>query len=116
VISQLERLNSNETKIAPRLVWIAVNGSDLSAPTFMVSSKMDGSDPHFDAESIATHNTSWDLEKVDVQADSTAESGKADTAGRMSEDYAQPLHRGTGGGMYTRKAHATREAPLRDQG
>jgi hypothetical protein len=47
----------------------------------MVSSKMDGSDPHFDAESIATHNTSWDLEKVDVQADSTAESGKADTAG-----------------------------------
>jgi hypothetical protein len=23
---------------------------------------MDGSDPHFDAESIATHNTSWDLE------------------------------------------------------
>src|SRR5271169_433992 len=34
----------------------------------------------------------------------------------MSKDYAQPLHRGTGGGMYTRKAHATREAPLRDQG
>ena len=33
-----------------------------------------------------------------------------------SEDYARPLHRGTGGGMYTRKAHATREAPLRDQG
>ena len=30
----------------------------------------------------------------------------------MSEGYAQPLHRGTGGGMYTRKAHATREAPL----
>src|SRR5262249_7489688 len=25
-ISQLERLNSNETKIAPRSVWIAVNG------------------------------------------------------------------------------------------
>jgi len=63
----------------------------------MVSSKMDGSDPHFDAESIATHNTSWDLEKVDVQADPTAVSGKADTAGEMSEDYAQPLHRGTGG-------------------
>ena len=37
--------------------------------------------PHFDAESIATHNTSWDLEKVDVQADPTAESGKADTVG-----------------------------------
>src|SRR4029077_3729778 len=81
VISQLERLNSNETKIAPRLVWIAVNGSDLSAPTFMVSSKMDGSDPHFDPESIATHNTSWDLEKDDVQADPATLPGKADTAG-----------------------------------
>ena len=36
--------------------------------------------------------------------------------GETSEDYAQPLHRGTGGSMYTRKAHATREAPMRDQG
>jgi hypothetical protein len=44
----------------------------LSAPTFMVISKMDGSDPHFDAESIATHKTSWDLEKDDVQADPDA--------------------------------------------
>jgi hypothetical protein len=42
---------------------------------------MDGSDPHFDAESIATHNPSWDLEKVDVQADPTGVSGKAATAG-----------------------------------
>ena len=56
------------------------------------------------------------LEKVDVQADPTAESGKAARLGEMSEDYAQPLHRGTGGSMYTRKAHATREAPMRDQG
>jgi hypothetical protein len=80
-MSQLERLNSNEMKIAPRSVWIAVNGSDLSALTFMVSSKMDGSDPHFDAEGIATHNTSWDLEKDDVQADPAAEPGKADTVG-----------------------------------
>src|SRR5882672_2398159 len=29
----------------------------------------------------------------------------------LSEDYVQLLHRGIGGGMYTRKAHATREAP-----
>ena len=79
MISQLERLNSNETKIAPRSVRIAVNG--LSAPTFMVSSKMDGSDPHFDVGSIATHNTSWDLEKDDVQADPATLPGKADTAG-----------------------------------
>ena len=81
MISQLERLNSNETKIAPRSVRIAVNGSGLSAKTFMVSSKMDGSDPHFDAESIATHNTSWDLENVDVQADPAPLPGKADTVG-----------------------------------
>jgi hypothetical protein len=47
----------------------------------MVSSKMDGSDPHFDPESIATHNTSWDLENVDVQADPAPLPGKADTAG-----------------------------------
>jgi hypothetical protein len=47
----------------------------------MVSSKMDGSDLHFDAEAIATHNTSWDLEKDDVQADPATLPGKADTAG-----------------------------------
>jgi len=51
-----------------------------------------------------------------VQADPTPLSGKADTAGWMSEEYAQLLHRGSGGSMYTRKAYATREAPLRDQG
>jgi hypothetical protein len=42
--------------------------------------------------------------------------GKADTAGEMGEEDTQPLHRGSGGGMYTRKARATREAPMRDQG
>jgi len=51
-----------------------------------------------------------------VQADPAPLSGKADTAGRMSEEYAQLLHRGSGGSMYTRKAYATREAPLRDRG
>src|SRR5713226_1229634 len=50
---------------------------------------MDGSDPHFDAESIATHNTSWDLEKDAVQADPTAISGKADTAG-LNERRVRP--------------------------
>jgi hypothetical protein len=44
------------------------------------------------------------------------EAGPLKRPGEMSEDYAQPLHRGTGGGMYRRKAHATREATLRDQG
>ena len=56
------------------------------------------------------------LEKVDVQADPTAESGKADTVGEMSEEYAQPLHRGSDGSMYTRKARATRETPRRGHG
>jgi hypothetical protein len=83
---------------------------------FMGQLLMDGSDPHFDAESIATHNPSWDLEKDDVQADPVTLPGKADTAGGMSEEYTQLLHRGSGGSMYTRKAHATREAPMRDQG
>ena len=42
-----------------------------------------------------------------MQADPTAELGRLIRSGEMSEDDAQPLHRGTGGGMYTRKAHAT---------
>ena len=42
--------------------------------------------------------------------------GRLTRLGEMSEEYAQPLHRGSGGGMYTRKAHATRETPTRDQG
>jgi hypothetical protein len=42
--------------------------------------------------------------------------GRLTRLGEMSEEYAQPLHRGSGGSMYTRKAHATREAPMCDQG
>src|ERR1700726_1001555 len=41
--------------------------------------------------------------------------GRLTRLGDTSEDYAQPLHRGSGGSMYTRKAHATREAPMRDR-
>src|ERR1700722_20796410 len=37
--------------------------------------------------------------------------GRLIRLGEMSEDDAQPLHRGSGGSTYTRKAHATREAP-----
>ena len=33
----------------------------------------------------------------------------------MSEAIVQMLRRGSGGGMYTRKAHETREAPKRGQ-
>src|SRR3954468_24273527 len=42
--------------------------------------------------------------------------GRLTRLGAMSEEYAQPLHRGSGGSMYTRKAYATREAPRRGQG
>ena len=42
--------------------------------------------------------------------------GRLTRLGEMSEEYAQLLHRGSGGSMYTRKARATREAPMRDQG
>jgi hypothetical protein len=41
--------------------------------------------------------------------------GRLKQLGEMSEEYAQLLHRGIGGGMYTRKAYATREAPRRGQ-
>ena len=57
------------------------------------------------------------LEKDDVQADPIVESGKADMDGTsLSDEYAHLLHRGSGGGMYTREAHATRETQTRDQG
>src|SRR5438477_7256594 len=41
--------------------------------------------------------------------------GRLTRLGELSEEYAQPLHRGSGGSMYTRKARATREAPMCDQ-
>src|SRR5258705_10684973 len=41
--------------------------------------------------------------------------GRLKWLGELSEDYAQLLHRGIGGGVYTRKAYATREAPRRGQ-
>src|SRR6266487_3135539 len=56
------------------------------------------------------------LEKDNAQADPTTLSGKADTAGRTSEyQDTQPLRRGSGDSMYTRKPYATREAPRRGQ-
>ena len=41
--------------------------------------------------------------------------GRLIRLGEVSEEYAQPLRRGSGDGMYTRKAYATREAPRRGQ-
>jgi len=55
------------------------------------------------------------LEKVDARADPTAISGKADTTGEESRRGTQSPCRGSGDSMYTREAHATREAPRRAQ-
>src|ERR1700734_219724 len=41
--------------------------------------------------------------------------GRLTRLGEMSDEDAQPLHRGSGGSTYTRKARATREAPKRGQ-
>ena len=41
--------------------------------------------------------------------------GRLIRLGEMSKVYAQALHRGSGGSMYTRKTHETREAPRRGQ-
>ena len=42
--------------------------------------------------------------------------GRLIRLGEQSEEYAQPLRRGSGDSMYTRKAYATRETPPRGQG
>src|SRR6266481_5149015 len=55
------------------------------------------------------------LEKDDAQADPTTLSGKADTTGEDERRVPSSLRRGSGDSMYTRKAHATREAPRRGQ-
>src|SRR5580700_411792 len=41
--------------------------------------------------------------------------GRLIRLGEQSEEYAQPLRRGSGDSMCTRKAYATREAPWRGQ-
>jgi hypothetical protein len=100
VISQLERLNSNETKIAPRSVWIAVNGSDLSVTTFMVSSKMGGGDPHFDAESIATRNHVMGSRKSQCRSRPAETTGKAEATGEASEIRNRGSYRGNAGSTH----------------
>ena len=42
--------------------------------------------------------------------------GRLTRLGERAKQESQPLRRGSGDSMYTRKAHATREAPQRDQG
>jgi hypothetical protein len=42
--------------------------------------------------------------------------GRLIRLGEVEQEYAQPLRRGSGDSMYTRKAYATGEAPRRGQG
>src|SRR5436190_6680543 len=55
VTSQIDRLNSNETNIAARLVWIAVGASARSAAVGMVVSIVGGSQPHSARVPVAIH-------------------------------------------------------------
>src|SRR5208337_3717566 len=55
VISQIERLNSNELKIAPRLVWIAVGASGRSDTICMVVSRVGYQQPHSARALVAIH-------------------------------------------------------------
>jgi len=52
----------------------------------------------------------------DAQADPSAITGKVDMTGEESEIGTQSLRRGSGDGMSTREARATREARYRGEG
>src|SRR3979411_1396920 len=61
VISHVDRLSSNETKIAPRSVRIAVGASGRSATVCMVASRVGGSKLTLpECRSLST--SPWDLE------------------------------------------------------
>src|SRR3979490_3023468 len=63
VISHVDRLSSNETKIAPRSVRIAVGASGRSATVCMVASRVGGSNPTLpECRSLST--SPWDLEAL----------------------------------------------------
>src|SRR3977135_57481 len=63
VISHVDRLSSNETKIAPRSVRIAVGASGRSATVCMVASRVGGSNLTLPkCRSLST--SPWDLEQV----------------------------------------------------
>ena len=55
VFSHVDRLSSNETKIAPRSVRIAVGASGRSATVCMVASRVGGEQPHSARVPVAIH-------------------------------------------------------------
>src|ERR1700730_11821828 len=65
VISHVDRLSSNETKIAPRSVRIAVGASGRSATVCMVASRVGGSNLTLPKRrSLST--CAWDLDQLGV--------------------------------------------------
>src|SRR6476620_6105432 len=80
----------------------------------MVASRVGGKRPH--AAKSRTLPTPHGISKRTMCRPTRLQFwGRLIRLGEMSEDDAQSLHRGTGGSTYTRKAHATREAPKRGQ-
>src|SRR6476469_9795076 len=65
VISHVDRLSSNETKIAPRSVRIAVGASDRSATVCMVASRVGGSNLTLSERRLLSP---WDLEEAEGAA------------------------------------------------
>src|SRR6202162_1166634 len=71
VISHVDRLSSNETKIAPRLVRIEVGASGRSATVCMVASRVGGSNLTLPkCRSLST--SPWDLEGAEGMFDRLA--------------------------------------------
>src|SRR3977135_339987 len=70
VISQVERLSSNEMNIAPRSLRIAFGASGRSATVCMVVSRVGGRNLTLpERRSLST--SPWDLESYDVDVDPT---------------------------------------------
>src|SRR2546430_16135249 len=63
VISQVERLSSNEMNIAPRSLRIAFGASSRSATVCMVVSRVGCSQPHSARAPVAIH-LPWDLDRL----------------------------------------------------
>src|SRR3974390_2873473 len=73
VISHVDRLSSNETKIAPRSVRIAVGASGRSATVCMVASRVGGSNltlPEYRLLATSPWDLNWNIETSHRAGDS----------------------------------------------
>src|SRR5262249_55383084 len=97
VISQVDRLSSKETKTARRSVWIAVGAAARSAKTCMVVSRVGGFSDLTLSERRSLSRRHGISKRSMCRPTRPPNRGRLIRLGEMSEDYAQPLHRGTGG-------------------